>query len=58
MKDVASLLSTPSAAELVLDSIPRPVMMVGNDSTILYLNSAMEKFLNVNRSQILGQTLV
>ena len=58
MKEVASLLSDPGVAELVLESIPRPVMMVSNDSTILYLNSAMEKFLNINRSQILGQPLL
>ncbi len=58
MKEMAALISGPEAAELILESIPRPVIMVSKDSTILYINKSMEKFLNINRTVILGKPLL
>ncbi len=58
MKEAATVISGPEAAELILESIPKPVIMVNNDSTILYINRAMEKFLNVGRSEVVGKPLV
>ncbi|MCL6612805.1 MAG: HD domain-containing protein [Peptococcaceae bacterium] len=51
-------MSGPEAAELILESIPSPVILVNNDSTILYINGSMEKFLNVKRSKIIGRPLI
>ncbi|MFZ5633581.1 MAG: HD domain-containing phosphohydrolase [Bacillota bacterium] len=58
MKDFAAVLSGPEAAELILEAIPNPVIMINNDSTISYINKAMENFLRVDRCKLLGKPLV
>lgn len=58
MKKLTSSLSNSKAAELILESIPKSVIMVGNDGIVSYINRSMEKFLNVVRDDILGSPLV
>lgn len=58
MNEFATVFSSPEVAELILESIPRPVIAINNDSTILYINRSMEKLLNISRGEILGKPLV
>ncbi|KJS02447.1 MAG: PAS/PAC sensor protein [Peptococcaceae bacterium BRH_c4a] len=45
-------------AQLILESIPNPVIMINNESTVLYINRSMEVFLKADRDAILGKSLV
>lgn len=58
MKKLSSSLSNSKTAELILESIPKPVIMVGNDGIVSYINRSMEEFLNFERDDILGSPLV
>lgn len=58
MQKTKPLSFEPLPAELILESLPTPVLMINNDSTISYLNSAMEKFLNEKRDKLLGKPLL
>ncbi|MFZ5645425.1 MAG: HD domain-containing phosphohydrolase [Bacillota bacterium] len=58
MHSVAAVLSGPEAAELILESLPNPVIMINNDSTISYINRSMESFLQADRKVIIGRPLV
>ncbi|MCL6611562.1 MAG: HD domain-containing protein [Peptococcaceae bacterium] len=58
MKELAPVLTGPEAAELILESIPNPVIMINNDSTILYINKSMESFLKADRCELVGKPLV
>jgi len=48
----------PGAAELILESMPNPVIMINNDGIVLYINRSMEVFLKADRKDILGKSLV
>jgi PAS domain S-box-containing protein len=47
---------SPSVRQLVFDSMPNSVVIIGGDGTILDANPATEKMFGINKSEILGKS--